>query len=84
MLCRAGTFLFEKKTIFLQVFDNAFDFSYNEFILNPIRYRSYYFDIETGLYWLTTRFYDPETGRFISQDEYTYLDPDSVNGLYQN
>ena len=30
---------------------------------------------------MTTRFYDPETGRFISQDEYTYLDPDSVNGL---
>ncbi len=59
------------------------DSQYNTHVgnLNPIRYRSYYFDTETGLYWLTTRFYDPETGRFISQDEYSYLDPDSINGL---
>lgn len=34
-------------------------------LLNPIRYRSYYYDIETGLYFLQTRYYDPETGRFI-------------------
>ena len=34
--------------------------------LNPFRYRSYYFDEETGLYYINSRYYDPETGRFIS------------------
>ena len=33
--------------------------------LNPFRYRSYYFDEETGLYYLQTRYYDPELSRFI-------------------
>ena len=37
---------------------------------NPIRYRGYYYDIETGLYYLQSRYYDPEVGRFISADEY--------------
>ena len=50
-------------------------------ILNPFRYRSYYYDEETDLYYLQTRYYDPEVGRFISQDDVSYLDPDSSNGL---
>lgn len=37
---------------------------------NPIRYRGYYYDIETGLYYLQSRYYDPEVGRFISADSY--------------
>ena len=49
--------------------------------LNPIRYRSYYHDKETGLYYLKTRYYDPETCRFISMDDISYLDPNKVNGL---
>ena len=49
--------------------------------LNPIRYRSYYCDKETGLYYLKTRYYDPETCRFISMDDMSYLDPTTVNGL---
>ncbi len=49
--------------------------------LNPFRYRSYYFDTETGLYYLKARYYDPEVGRFISPDEISYFDPDNVNGL---
>jgi RHS repeat-associated protein len=36
---------------------------------NAIRYRGYYFDTETGLYYLNARYYDPETGRFISPDD---------------
>lgn len=35
---------------------------------NPFRYRSYYFDIETGWYYLQSRYYDPSIGRFISSD----------------
>ena len=49
--------------------------------INPIRYRSYYYDTETGLYYLQTRYYDPEIGRFISPDSIDYLDPETVNGL---
>ena len=49
--------------------------------LNPFRYRSYYFDTETNLYFLKTRYYDPEIGRFMTIDDLSYLDPDSINGL---
>lgn len=35
-------------------------------IKNPFRYRSYYYDFETGLYYLNSRHYDPQTGRFIN------------------
>ena len=37
---------------------------------NPIRYRGYYFDAETGLYYLQSRYYDPAVGRFINADGY--------------
>mgnify|MGYP002573657192 FL=1 len=37
---------------------------------NPFRYRGYYYDAETGLYYLMTRYYDPEVCRFISADVY--------------
>lgn len=37
--------------------------------INPIRYRGYYYDHETRLYYLNARYYDPETGRFISSDD---------------
>jgi RHS repeat-associated protein len=35
---------------------------------NPLRYRGYYYDNETGFYYLQSRYYDPTTGRFISPD----------------
>ena len=37
---------------------------------NPFRYRGYYYDSETELYYLNSRYYDPETGRFINADGY--------------
>ena len=37
--------------------------------INPYRYRAYYFDTETGLYYLQSRYYDPEIGRFINEDQ---------------
>ncbi len=49
--------------------------------LNPFRYRSYYYDTEFKLYYLQTRYYDPEVGRFISQDGIEYADPETINGL---
>lgn len=36
---------------------------------NPYRYRSYYYDNETHLYYLNTRYYNPKWGRFINADE---------------
>ena len=36
--------------------------------INPFRYRSYYYDIETGWYYLQSRYYNPSIGRFISAD----------------
>jgi RHS repeat-associated protein len=41
--------------------------------INPIRYRGYYYDTESGLYYLQSRYYDPETGRFINADDTDYL-----------
>ena len=38
--------------------------------INPVRYRSYYYDTETGLYYLQSRYYDPEVGRFVNADVY--------------
>ena len=49
--------------------------------LNPFRYRGYYYDDETCLYYLKTRYYDPEIGRFITADSVAYLAPDTINGL---
>ena len=41
---------------------------------NPFRYRGYYYDAETGLYYLNSRYYDPEVGRFINADDCDILD----------
>jgi RHS repeat-associated protein len=37
---------------------------------NPLRYRGYVYDAETGLYYLQSRYYDPEMGRFVNADAY--------------
>ena len=37
-------------------------------VQNPIRYRGYYYDTETGLYYINSRYYDPVVGRWISGD----------------
>ena len=49
--------------------------------INPFRYRGYYYDADTKLYYLKTRYYDPEAGRFVSQDSIEYLNSDTINGL---
>ena len=36
--------------------------------INPFRYRSYYFDSETNLYYLNMRYYNPVWGRFLNSD----------------
>ena len=49
--------------------------------INPFRYRSYYYDTETGLYYLNSRYYDPSIGRFINADDISYIQPEQINGL---
>lgn len=51
--------------------------------LNPFRYRGYFYDSVLGLYFLKSRYYDPETCRFISPDIISILDEKnlSINGL---
>ena len=41
--------------------------------INPFRYRGYYCDVETGYYYLKSRYYDPTTGRFLNSDDIKYL-----------
>ena len=36
--------------------------------VNPLRYRGYYYDSETGFYYVSSRYYDPEVGRWINAD----------------
>jgi len=38
--------------------------------LNPYRYRGYRYDSETGLYYLQSRYYNPEWGRFVNADTF--------------
>ena len=47
---------------------------------NPLRYRGYVYDRETGLYYLQSRYYNPEWGRFINADNY----PSTGQGLLGN
>ncbi len=67
-------------------------------LLNPLRYRGYIYDDETGLYYLQSRYYDPTIGRFVNADVYcdtlsgeplstnmfSYCNNNSVNQLDPN
>ena len=44
--------------------------------VNPFRYRGYYYDTETGFYYVSSRYYDPAIGRFINADDISYLGAD--------
>ena len=61
---------------------------------NPFRYRGYVYDVETGLYYLRSRYYNPSWGRFVNSDKmlgkfsqffthnvYIYCDDNPVNML---
>ena len=69
----------------------------NVAIINPFRYRSYYYDRESNLYYLNTRYYNAKWGKFISPDSviganqdilannlYLYVSNNPVNGLDSN
>lgn len=45
---------------------------------NPLRYRGYYYDTDTGFYYLLSRYYDPNIGRFINADSYASTGQDFI------
>ncbi len=56
--------------------------SYMGTMTQPLRYAGYYLDEETGLYYLKSRYYSPEIGRFITEDGYGYIkysNPQTLN-----
>ncbi|MCI8555651.1 MAG: hypothetical protein HFI85_03665 [Clostridia bacterium] len=84
--------IFVKNSEFCKkIVDNEISSHYNDtsdinlFIAlkNPFRYRSYYYDFETNLYYLNSRYYDPETGRFVNADDIAILNStkEVLNGL---
>ena len=48
---------------------------------NHFRFKCYYYDDETNLYYLESRYYNPEIGRFISPDSVDYLSNEVVSGI---
>ena len=74
---------------------NTITSSSNIGIINPYRYRSYRYDTEIGLYYLNSRYYNPEWGRFINADSilierllglnlYSYCYNNAVNSIDSN
>ena len=49
--------------------------------LNPFRFKGYYYDNESSMYYCKTRYYVPQWGRWLSPDSIEYLNPESVNKL---
>jgi len=49
--------------------------------IDPLKFKGYFYDSETGFYYLLSRYYDPETGRFISPDHVAYLKSENPDGL---
>ncbi|MCI5745559.1 MAG: RHS repeat-associated core domain-containing protein, partial [Erysipelotrichaceae bacterium] len=50
-------------------------------VINPFRYKGYYYDVETNLFLVTSRYYSPELGRFIQPADVSSLNPSNINGL---
>lgn len=52
--------------------------------INPFRYRGYYYDVETGFYYLQSRYYDPAIHRFVSMDDPAVLGEDQGSVMQYN
>ena len=49
--------------------------------INPFRYKGYYYDVETGWYYLKSRYYSPLLSKFINMDSTQYLEPGNIEGI---
>lgn len=50
-------------------------------IINPFRYRGYYYDNESNLYYCNSRYYSPELRRWLNIDDISYLSPENIDGI---
>lgn len=68
-------------TYYYDAFGNITDQTVTGEVYQPVKYAGYYFDDETGLYYLNARYYDPKIARFLTEDTYTGdpNDPLSLN-----
>ena len=92
VFCQNGMFSYNvintKGDIIASDGSNGIDYNYNAYgtelyncsSANPIGYRNYYYDSETGLYYLKARYYDPTTGQFTQED--TVQDDNLQYNLY--
>ena len=92
VFCQKGVFSYNvintKGDIIALAGSNGIDYNYNAYgtelyncsSANPIGYRNYYYDSETGLYYLKARYYDPTTGQFTQED--TVQDDNLQYNLY--
>ena len=55
---------------------NLWSLHYNLAESNPFLYRGYYYDRETGFYYLRSRYYDPVIGRFLNADSHVNANGD--------
>lgn len=49
--------------------------------LNPFRYKGYYYDADTGYFYCNSRYYNPYWGRWLTADDVSQIDPESIGGL---
>ena len=60
---------------------SEFGISKEAIVDNPFRYKGYYYDVETQLFYCNSRYYSPELGRFIQPADILTLKSTIVNGL---
>lgn len=58
--------------------------SLNLSVINHMLYKGYYYDEESGLYYIGHRYYNPEIRRFMSMDDLEYISQNGTNELYAN
>ncbi|MEZ1322464.1 RHS repeat-associated core domain-containing protein, partial [Pseudomonas fluorescens] len=55
-----------------QVTEQRSEWARQHGVMNPIRFQGQYHDHETGLHYNRYRYYDPQTGRFVSRDPISF------------
>ena len=50
-------------------------------VINPFRYKGYYYDVETNMFYCKSRYYNPLWCRFINIDSVGCLDTENINGM---
>ena len=67
-----------------KVCDGSYNTNTNDLFIgniNPFRYKSYYYDKESKLFYCNSRYYSPEFGRFLQVSDVSELNPHTINGL---